>query len=62
MKTADLGQGWFARANDDGSFTIQNPDKGLCIDLSPGEATRFCALHDEATAVAAERKMEDDAA
>lgn len=54
IKTADLGQGWFATANADGSFTIRNPDKGQRIDLAPGEATRFCMLYDEAAGAAAE--------
>jgi hypothetical protein len=44
MKNADLGQGWFATANDNGSFTIRNCDKGLRINLSRQEADRFVEL------------------
>lgn len=50
MKNAELGQGWFATANDDGSFTIRNCDKGLRIDLSHQEADRFVELWDAADA------------
>ncbi|AXQ70052.1 hypothetical protein HOU03_gp216 [Caulobacter phage CcrSC] len=50
MKTADLGQGWYANANDDGSFTIRNPDKGQRINMTGEEAKRFVALYREAEA------------
>ncbi|AXQ69502.1 hypothetical protein HOU02_gp223 [Caulobacter phage CcrBL9] len=50
MKTADLGQGWYANANDDGSFTIRNPDKGQRINLTGEEAERFVALYRAAEA------------
>lgn len=49
-KTADLGQGWFANANDDGGFTIRNPDKGQRIDLTAVEAAGFVELWNRAKA------------
>ena len=49
IKTADLGQGWFANANVDGSFTVRNPDKGQRIDLTADEAARFCELWEHAS-------------
>ena len=48
MKTADLGQGWFANANDDGSFTVRNPDKGQRIDLSAESAALFVKIWNQA--------------
>lgn len=62
VRTADLGAGWFASANDDGSFTLRNGDKGQRIDLTSGEAARFCILYDEAAGEAAERKSRDEEA
>ncbi|UTU08145.1 hypothetical protein CcrC1_gp459 [Caulobacter phage C1] len=50
MKTADLGQGWWANANDDGSFTVRNFDKGQRINLTADEAKRFVELYREAEA------------
>lgn len=44
IKTEELGAGWFANANGDGSFTIRNPDKGQRIDLTGDEAKRFIDL------------------
>lgn len=35
MKTTDLGHGWFANQNDDGSMTIRNCELGLRSDLPP---------------------------
>lgn len=43
-RTADLGQGWFVIANENGSFTIRNCDKGLRIDLTRESADRFVEL------------------
>lgn len=45
MKTADLGQGWYANANDDGGYTIRNCDKGQRINLTAEEAKRFVELY-----------------
>lgn len=46
-KSADLGQGWFANAYDDGSYTIRNGDKGQRIDLSRENAAKFVSIWNE---------------
>lgn len=55
MKTADLGQGWYANANDDGTFTVRNPELGQRIDLTAEEAAKFVALWNQATKMAADQ-------
>ena len=46
-KTEDLGQGWFANAYSDGSFTLRNPNLGQRIDLDAKGAEKFIFLYDE---------------
>ncbi len=47
IRTANLGQGWFASENEDGSYTLRNGDKGLRIDLSVTSARLFAEMYDE---------------
>lgn len=48
--TEDLGLGWFASENEDGSITLRNPDKGQRIDLTPDSVERLAALFSAAKA------------
>lgn len=47
VRTADLGQGWFASENEDGSYTLRNADKGQRIDLDERSARLFAEMYDE---------------
>jgi hypothetical protein len=40
-RTTDLGSGWFATIEDDGSLTIRGPDKGQRITLEAQIAARL---------------------
>ncbi len=50
LKTADLGDGWYASANADGTFTVRNPDLGQRIDLTATAVGRICGLFQQAQA------------
>ena len=41
IKTSDLGHNWFARLYDDGSATVNSPDRGLRIDLPTDSVDRL---------------------
>lgn len=44
FRTAELGQGWFANLNEDGSMDVRNCDQGQRIHLEPAsvELLREC--------------------
>ncbi len=45
-RTDDLGQGWFVSENEDGSYTLRNPDKGQRVDLTEDSARLFAEFYD----------------
>lgn len=59
LKKADLGDGWYASANEDGTYTIQSPDCGQRVNL-PGVAVgRFCGLFHRAQAFLIDHHEQD---
>jgi hypothetical protein len=53
VETADLGLGWFANKNSDGSMTVRNCDAGQRIDLTPESVERLRQIFRDAGALRA---------
>jgi hypothetical protein len=51
IRTEDLGQGWFANLNSDGSMTVRNGDHGQRIDLEPESVDRLRQCFRDAAAL-----------
>jgi hypothetical protein len=53
VRTEDLGLGWFASENSDGSMTVRNCDAGQRIDLTPESVERLRQIFRDAGALCA---------
>lgn len=53
VRTEDLGLGWFASENSDGSMTVRNCDAGQRIDLLPESVERLRQIFRDAGALRA---------